>query len=394
MNVIHQDVNYHLPLSVATDRARLNKGSCMTQPAILVMGATGKTGAAVVAQLRDKGWPVRAVVRSRDARSERLDRLGARTVVADAADPDQLLDAMRGTARAYYLPPFDPYMIQGAVAFAAAARAASLEAVVCLSQWLASPSHPALATRQLWLADHLFSTLPNVACTIVNPGFFADNYLRLIGFAAHLGILPSLTGDSRNAPPSNEDIARVAVAALTDPGRHAGRRYRPTGPALLSTADMAAILGRVLARRVRRLEMPMWLFLKAARMQGVAPFEMSGFRHWVEDHKQGAFECGALTDDVFEVTGRQPETFEVVARRYAALPEARRSAGSDLRSLADFMRTPLSPGYNLARFDRKLGFPVPATPRRAMDDERWRAERGAQLSRASSVPAPRLDTVG
>lgn len=366
----------------------------MTQPTILVTGATGKTGAAVVAQLRDKGWPVRAVVRSRDARSERLDRLGAATVVADASDPDQLLDAMRGTARAYYLPPFDPYMIQGALAFAAAAREARLEAVVCLSQWLASPSHPALTTRQLWLADHLFSTLPGVACTIINPGFFADNYLRLIGFAAHLGILPSLTGDSRNAPPSNEDIARVAVAVLTDSTRHAGRRYRPTGPALLSTGDMAVILGQVLGRKVRRLEMPMWLFLKAARLQGVAPFEMSGFRHWVEDHKQGAFEFGALTDDVFEMTGRQPETFEVTARRYAALPEARRSAGSDLRAVADFMRTPLSPGYNLDRFDRKLGFPVPARPRLALDDERWRAERGAQLSRASNVPAPHLGAVG
>lgn len=366
----------------------------MTQPTILVTGATGKTGSAVVTQLRGKGWPVRAVVRSRDARSERLNRLGAEIVVADASDPDQLLDAMRGTARAYYLPPFDPYMIQGAVAFAAAAREAGLEAIVCLSQWLASPSHPALTTRQLWLVDHLFSTLPDVAHTIVNPGFFADNYLRLIGFAAHLGILPSLTGDSRNAPPSNEDIARVAVAALSDPTRHAGKKYRPTGPALLSTGDMAVILGRVLGRRVRRLEMPMWLFLKAARMQDVGPFEMSGFRHWVEDHKQGAFEFGALTDDVVEVTGRQPEAFETVALRYAALPEAKRSFGKDLRAFGDFMRTPLFPGYSLDRFDRKLGFPVPTRPRLAMDDEQWRAERGAQLSQSSSVKAPHLGAVG
>ena len=265
---------------------------------------------------------------------------------------------------------------------------------VGLPQWLASPSHPALATRQLWLADHLFSTLPGVAHTTVNPGFFADNYLRLIGFAAHLGILPSLTGDSRNAPPSNEDIAHVAAAALTDPARHAGKRYRPTGPALLSTGDMAIILGRVLGRTVRRLDMPMWLFLKAARLQGVRSLEMSGFRYWAEDHKQGASEFSALTDDVLEVTGQQPEAFETAARRYAALPEAKRSLGSDLRAFADFMRTPLSPGYNLDRFDRKQGFPAPAELRFAMGDERWRAECGAQLSPSSNAPALHLGAVG
>jgi len=58
-------------------------------------------------------------------------------------------------------------------------------------------------------------------------------YLVTIGLAAHLGIFPWIYGDSRNAPPSNEDIARLAVAALMDPGRHAGKTYRPTGPELL-----------------------------------------------------------------------------------------------------------------------------------------------------------------
>jgi hypothetical protein len=70
--------------------------------------------------------------------------------------------------------PFDPYMIQGAVAFAVAAKAARLEHIVGLTQWLASPSHPSLMTRQLWLVDRLFSMTPGVAHTIVRPGIFAD----------------------------------------------------------------------------------------------------------------------------------------------------------------------------------------------------------------------------
>ena len=85
-------------------------------------------------------------------------------------------------------------------------------------------------TRQSWLVDQLFSMTPGVAHTIVNPGFFADSYLVTIGLAAHLGVFPWMFGNSRNAPPSNEDIARVAVAVLMDPARHAGKSYRPTGP--------------------------------------------------------------------------------------------------------------------------------------------------------------------
>ncbi len=350
----------------------------MKHPKILVTGATGKTGNAIVAQLREKDWPVLALVHSRDARSERLDRLGVETVVADLFDPDQLQEAMQGTTRAYYCPPFHPYMIQSAAAFAAAAQETGLEAIVGLSQWLASPAHPSLLTRQTWLVDHMFSMLPGVSHTIVNPGYFADNYLRLIGFAAHLGVLPTLTGESRNAPPSNEDIARVAVAALTNPEKHAGRTYRPTGPALLSAGDMAQILSRVLHRKVRPMDMPMWMFLKAARMDGLSAFELSNIRYYVEDHKRGAFEVGAPTSHVFEVTGCQPEDFETIARRYAALPEAQRTFPKKLRTFTDFLRTPISPGYDLDRFEREQIFPLPPAPRLAIDDERWHAEHGSR----------------
>ena len=366
----------------------------MTKPTILVTGATGKTGNAVVVQLRQLDWPVRAVVRTRDARSAVLDRLGAETVVVNMFDPEQMHSAMQGTSRAYYLPPFDPYMIQAAAVFAVAAREAKLESIVGLTQWTASPGHPSLATRQNWLVNHLFSMVPGVAHTIVNPGYFADNYLNLIGFAAHLGVLPTVTGDSRNAPPSNEDIARVAVAALIDPEKHAGRSYRPTGPKLLSATDMAEILSRVLQRKVRRLDMPFWLFLKAARLQGLAAFDMSGFRFYVEDHRQGAFEFGAPTSDVLDVTGQPAEDFEIIARRYAATPGARRTLANGAKAFVNFMRTPAAPGYDLDAYDRRMRFPVPPAPRFVMQDERWKAEHKAQVARAGHVERLRPGEIG
>ena len=340
----------------------------MKLPKILVTGATGKTGAAVVAQLREKNWPVRAIVRSRDARSKRLDQLGVETVVADLFDPEQLLQAMQGTQRAYYCTFWDPYMIQSVVAFAVAAKAAKLEAVVSMGQWLASPAHPSLATRQAWLADQLFSLPSGVAHVRVNPGYFADNYLRVISYASHLGIFPTITGDGRDAPPSNEDIARVAVAALINPKKHEGKQYRPTGPELLSANEMVQILSRVLRRKVRRVDLPWWMFLRAARMQGAPAFQMSGLRHYIKDHKQGAFELSAPTNDVWEVTGQPPESFETTARRYAAQPRAKQTFNNWLRTVIDFVRNPVSPGYNLDRLNRELGCPMPPTPRLAMAD--------------------------
>lgn len=360
----------------------------MSHPKVLVTGATGKTGAAAIAALRDKDWPVRALVHVRDARSERLERFGAEVVVGDLFDPDQLLDAMRGTVRAYYCPPWHPYMLQSATAFAVAAREARLEAVVGLTQWLASPSHPSLATRQNWLANRVFSMIPGIAHVSINPGFFADNYLRLIRFAAHMGVFPWPAGKSRNAPPSNEDIGRVAAAALMAPERHAGHAYRPTGPELLSARDMARHMGKAVGRPVMHVEMPMWMFAKALQALGIPPFEQLGIRTYIEEHRRGAFEFGAPTSDVLDVTGQAPESFEAIARRYAALPDARRSFGPSLRTFVDFMRIGMTPSCKLDRYQRAQFHPMPPTPRLAINDERWRSEHGAQLERSLMQTRP------
>jgi len=144
------------------------------------------------------------------------------------------------------------------------------------------------------------------------------------------------------APPSVDDIARVAAAALMDPRRHAGRTYRPTGPALLSGGDMAAILSRVFARKVRPVPTPLWVFLKAAHLDGYPGALLSCMEHYIEEHRRGAFTVGAPNDDVARVTGRPAESFETVARRLAALPENRRSSSRTLREFVRFMAVPLA----------------------------------------------------
>jgi uncharacterized protein YbjT (DUF2867 family) len=257
----------------------------MIKPRIVVTGATGKTGSVVVSELLMAGHPVRAMVHREDGRSARLKSQGAEIVVAEMSDVERVVDALDDVQRAYYCPPIDPYAIQGAVAFAIAAKEARLEHVVGLTQWLASPSHPSLMTRQSWLIDHLFSMTPGVAQTIVNPGFFADDYLVPIGLAAHLGMFPWMYGDSRNAPPSNEDIARVAATVLMDPARHAGKSYRPTGPKLLGAKKMVQAIGRAVGRTVRVMPTPAWLFMKSERIIGHPIDAIRNIRYYIEDHK-------------------------------------------------------------------------------------------------------------
>src|ERR1700732_5279539 len=98
----------------------------MIKPRIIVTGATGKTGSIVASALLKAGYPVRAVGRVEDDRSARLKAQGADIAVADMSDVERVVDALRDVQGAYYCPPLDPYMVQGAVAFTVAAKEARL----------------------------------------------------------------------------------------------------------------------------------------------------------------------------------------------------------------------------------------------------------------------------
>jgi NAD(P)H dehydrogenase (quinone) len=354
----------------------------MTTTRVLVTGATGKIGGAVADQLLKKGITTRVMVHRDDARSARLRSLGAEVVVADMFDIQQVTAAMTGVDRLYFNPPYHPHVLDSAVAFAVAARRAGVEAVVALGQWLASPEHPSLMTRQAWLTDKLFELLPDTAHVAVDPGFFADNYMNLMPQAALLGVLPMPTGGGRNAPPSNEDIARVAVGALLDPHRHDGRAYRPTGPTLLTGAEIADAMGEALGRRVRHIDIPPWMFMKALRANekrlGFDEFTQSGLRHYLPETPLGTWEVGGPTTHVRDVAGVEPEDFLTIARRYVNGPDTRRTAGNFMREVWNFIVVGLTPSHRLDKFDRLQQHPQPAHTRHSGESGVWRNEHTAQ----------------
>jgi NAD(P)H dehydrogenase (quinone) len=139
---------------------------------------------------------------------------------------------------------------------------------------------------------------------------------------------------------------------------------------------MAQAIGRAVGRSVKAVPTPASMFLKGARMAGYPIDVLSGVRYYIDDHRRGAFELGAPTTDVPDVTGRPAEDFETIARRYAALPRNQRSFGNWVREFAQFLAAPFSPGYNFDHYDRELRRPFPSQPQFAPDSVIWRREHG------------------
>jgi NAD(P)H dehydrogenase (quinone) len=342
------------------------------KPTILVTAAAGKTGIATTLQLLEKHYPVRAMVHRNDARSRGLAAAGAEVIVGSLEDWVDLASALAGVQRAYFCPPLIPGALRRAALFAAAAREAKLETVVVLSQWLSDPLHPAVHSREKWLSSKVFDWIPDVGVVTVNPGFFADNYLAALEPMAHFGLMAMPLGTGLNAPPSNEDIARVVVGALCNPAPHIGKCYRPTGPRLLSPDEIAEIIGKELGRTVKYQNAPMKLFLKAARSLGLADFMIEELSWFLLDYQRGSFGIGAPTSAVLDVGRSDPEEFDVIVRRYvAAASFARRSPKSTAWAVMNLIRALLSSTPNPQTIARRLELPTIEHAALAMDSADW-----------------------
>ena len=256
-----------------------------------------------------------------------------------------------------------------------------------LSQWLADPTHPSIHTRRAWMADTVFSWMPTVGSIIVNPGFFADNYMPALGAIAQFGLMTMPLGAGRNAPPSNEDIARVVVGVLADPGPHIGKTYRPTGPELLAPQEIADTFARVLGRKVTYRDVPFRMLAKVGKSIGFTNFDIAQLRWYFEEYRRDTFAVGAPTDAVLQVTGHPAEDFEATVRRYVDhSPDAQRTLGSRPRALARLIKVIATPAPNLKRYARDhddLALPHAAL---AIDSPSWQVDHVPSHPRATKRP--------
>ncbi len=332
----------------------------MSRTKILVTAANGHTGFPAARELLDLGFEVRAMVRNPDAANAReLARRGAEIFVGDMDDVRDYRAALQGVRRAYFCAPLDRNMLFKTVAFVVAAEEARLEHVVYMSQWLLMQDHHALNTKEQWLADRVIQMHEHVAYSFVIPGIFAFPYFFTIEMVAQLGIMPTrVKGPGLNPIPSEDDMGRVVAHILKDPDKHAGRTYRPTGPKILSQNDVAQTFARILKRPVRIMHIDERMLLKSLKAMGYRQYDYANIRYYMQDLEDNAFAAGGVTDVVESISGRAPEDFETIARRYLAdMPEARRSFRNKLRALGNFARILLTPAPNMEAYERRQQFP-------------------------------------
>ena len=285
----------------------------MTKPLVLVTGSTGKTGSPVVRYLLEQGYPVRAMVRCLDGKSQVLARLGAEIVLGDFQDLQSLRSVLQGVQRVYFCyPPLDG-LLQATVNIAITARDAKIEAIVNMSQITAREQATSPLAYAHWQAEQVLDWA-DIGAIHINPGFFAEDLYLFTGQSmttAGKMLLPF--GDQKHAPVAAEDIARVVVALLENPEPHAGQRYVITGPQNMTLTEMAEVLSAELGKPIEYVNLPIETWRQALVQQPDFPdYLATHLAHVAQDHQDGIF--SAQTDVIERISGQAPQTLAEFVR--------------------------------------------------------------------------------
>ena len=215
--------------------------------AILVTGATGQVGGALVEELLRRGARVRAMARSEE-RADSFAARGAEGVVADLERPESLPGALGDVGRAFLMSRDDPRQPEMEGAFVEAAARAGVERIVKLSAQGASPESPVALMRR-HAETELTLEGSGLDHTILRPQLYMQNLLRFGPSIAQEGRFAAPMGERRFALVDVRDVARVAAAALTGEA-HEGETYVVSGPEALSYGDAARTIGAAIGKEV------------------------------------------------------------------------------------------------------------------------------------------------
>ena len=277
---------------------------------VLVTGATGNTGRALVDALTRRGAPVRAMVRSGADRGKLP--AGVPAVVADFDDPESIAAALTGAERAYLVTPSSEQAEDQQRRFADQAAKAGLGHLVVLSQLGAEEGSPVRFLRYHAAVEQHVRDV-GIPYTFLRPNLFFQGLLTVAGSIAAEGRLYAPIGDAKVSAVDVRDIAAVAAVTLTEPG-HEGATYTLTGPASITHAQMAAALTAAHGRGVTFVDVPPEAF--AGRLRGILPpWQVEGLLEDYAHYRRG--EAAAVSPAVAEVTGRPPRDIQQFARDYA-----------------------------------------------------------------------------
>ena len=82
------------------------------------------------------------------------------------------------------------------------------------------------------------------------------------------------------------------------------------------------------------MDAPIWMLLKVVQGLGFSNYNIAQFQHYLLDYQENAFGVNAPTDVVRTITGREPEEYETITRRYVAhTPQTKRSLVTQVQLL-------------------------------------------------------------
>ncbi|MGW1146270.1 NAD(P)H-binding protein [Streptomyces sp. NPDC002454] len=269
----------------------------------LVIGATGTTGSRTTARLVAAGHRVRAASR----RGTPLP--GAEPVRFDWFEPATFDGALAGADRVYVVPPVgEPDPAPVVLPFLRRARAAGVRRAVLLSSSAVPEGGPAVGV--------VHRALPGLfdEWAVLRPSWFMQNFTGRHPHARSIredGVILTATGGGRIGFVDADDIAAVAVHALTDDRVPDGDLVL-TGPETLDHDEVAAVVTEVTGRPVvhRRLTHDEL----RDRLAAWVPVEFAALLAGMDRAIEGGAE-DRTTDTVRRLTGRPPRSFRLVVER-------------------------------------------------------------------------------
>lgn len=221
---------------------------------ILVTGAGGTAGSAVLAAARERGTPAVAALRRPGPGDRRF----------DFADPATHAPALDGVSSLFLLfPPGLPRARDHVRGLLATAGAAGVRRVAFLS--IRNADRLPLPHRGI----ERVVEASGLAWTHLRANDFLQNFATVPVYRDGIvrGELVGPGGRSRTAYVDVRDVGEAAVEALTGEG-HGGRAYTLTGPDPLTLPEVAAALSAALGRDVRTRTPSLPGFFRYARRRG------------------------------------------------------------------------------------------------------------------------------
>ena len=280
---------------------------------VLVTGATGQVGGAVLEELVRRGVHTRAMVRT-DDRSHAFAARGVDVIVGDLERSETLQGALDGVGRAFLMSRDDPRQPEMEGALMEAAARAGVERIVKLSASGAAPDSPVALMRRHAQAERTLEG-SGLGYTILRPQLYMQNFLRFGPSIAAEGSFAAPMSDHRFALVDVRDVARVAAATLLEDG-HEGVTYLVSGPEALSYGAAARSIGSAIGKEVTYEDADPQAFREVLIAEG-------GLPRWRADELAfiaSAYGGGVgetVTDTVARVGSSEPRSFAEFAKEHA-----------------------------------------------------------------------------